>query len=61
MSATNQRAIKTLNALIATCKDGENGYHCAAEQAGQHDHLKNLFAAYSEQRARFVAELLEEV
>jgi uncharacterized protein (TIGR02284 family) len=61
MSATNRRAIKTLDALIATCKDGENGYDCAAAGAEQHDNLKLLFAAYSEQRARFVAELLEEV
>jgi uncharacterized protein (TIGR02284 family) len=62
MSATNRRAIKTLNALIAASKDGEDGYRCAAEGVGKgHGRLKELFSAYSEQRARFVAELVDEV
>lgn len=61
MTATNRRAVKALNALIAACKDGEQGYRAAEKAAGEHESLKQLFGSCAEQRARFVAELLAEV
>jgi uncharacterized protein (TIGR02284 family) len=54
------QAIKTLNQLIATCKDGENGFRTAAEGVKIQD-VKTLFNSYSAQRARFVVELQAEV
>jgi len=46
----------TLNGLIETCKNGENGFRTAAENVKTPD-LRNLFNAYSAQRALFVTEL----
>jgi len=50
----------TLNQLIQTCKDGENGFHAAA--AGVDDqNLQQLLESYSQQRSEFAAELQLEV
>lgn len=50
----------TLNQLIQTCKDGENGFHAAAE--GLDDlNLQHLLESYSQQRSEFAAELQLEV
>jgi uncharacterized protein (TIGR02284 family) len=50
----------TLNQLIQTCKDGENGFHAAA--AGVDDvNLQHLLESYSQQRSEFAAELQQEV
>ncbi len=53
-------AISTLNNLIETCKDGENGFRTAAEGV-KDSKLKTLFNTYSQQRAKFAAELQGEV
>lgn len=58
--ATNDDAISTLNNLIETCKDGENGFRTAAEGVTNAE-LKTLFNTYSQQRAQFAAELQGEV
>jgi uncharacterized protein (TIGR02284 family) len=58
--ATNDDVISTLNNLIETCKDGQNGFRNAAESA-THPELKTLFNTYSQQRAQFAAELQGEV
>lgn len=50
----------TLNQLIQTCKDGENGFQSAA-QAVEDPNLKRLFESYWQQRAEFAAELQLEV
>jgi uncharacterized protein (TIGR02284 family) len=60
MVATNSQAIATLNGLIETCKDGQKGYHTAANIVSNVD-LKALFASYAEQRAGYAAELQSEV
>lgn len=57
---TNDTTIATLNNLIETCKDGEQGFRTAAE--GLRDQsLKTTFLGYAEQRAGFVRELQQEV
>jgi uncharacterized protein (TIGR02284 family) len=60
MTTDNDKAISTLNNLIETCKDGENGFRTAA--AGVKDgELKILFDTYSRQRAKFAAALQDEI
>jgi uncharacterized protein (TIGR02284 family) len=50
--AQNKQSISTLNSLIETLKDGEEGFKQAAD--GVVDlQLKSLFNEYSRQRARF--------
>jgi uncharacterized protein (TIGR02284 family) len=50
----------TLNELIQTCKDGENGFRAAAESVGD-TNLRHLFESYAQQRAEFASELQLEV
>lgn len=52
--------ISTLNNLIETCKDGENGFRTAAEGVKKGE-LRTLFNTYAQQRAQFAAELQTEV
>jgi len=61
--AQNNEVIGYLNDLIETCKDGEKGFREAATSVKQ-DHqlqLQTLLNLYSQQRARFAAELQNEV
>ncbi|MDT7808126.1 MAG: hypothetical protein QOJ70_1939 [Acidobacteriota bacterium] len=58
--ASNEEVISTLNNLIETCRDGQNGFQTAADGV-QNPELKQLFYSYSQQRARFVGELQDEV
>ncbi len=53
---TNEDVISTLNNLIETCKDGQNGFQEAAEGVERSD-LKSLFYECSQQRAQFTGEL----
>jgi len=53
---TNSEAVSTLNDLVATCKDGEDGYMQASE--GVRDtQLQSLFVTYAQQRSQFASEL----
>jgi uncharacterized protein (TIGR02284 family) len=52
----NADVISTLNNLIATCKDGQNGFQEAAEGVERSD-LKSLFYECSQQRSQFAGEL----
>ena len=56
----NDNVISTLNNLIETCKDGENGFRTASDGV-KNSELKTLFLTYSQQRAQFAAELQNEV
>jgi uncharacterized protein (TIGR02284 family) len=58
--ASNEEVISTLNNLIETCRDGQDGFKTAAEGVKSAE-LKELFHAYSRQRAGFVGELQDEV
>ncbi len=58
--ASNEEVISTLNNLIETCRDGQNGFQTAAEGV-ERSELKTLFHTYSQQRAGFVGELQDEV
>ncbi len=52
----NDDVISTLNGLIETCKDGQNGFQVAAEGVERSD-LKSLFYECSQQRSQFAGEL----
>lgn len=58
--ADNDKVISTLNNLIETLKDGENGFRTAADGV-TNSQVKTLFNTYSQQRAQFAAELQSEV
>jgi len=60
MATDTNNVISTLNNLIETCKDGQNGFQTAAEGVKNND-LKTLFHTYSQQRAQFAGELQTEV
>jgi uncharacterized protein (TIGR02284 family) len=56
----NKSVISTLNTLIETCKDGEEGFRTAAE--GLTDpQVKSLFGQYARQRGQMARELQDEV
>lgn len=52
--------VSTLNSLIETLKDGQEGFRQASE-AVKDSTLKSLFSEYSLQRAKFAGELQNEV
>jgi uncharacterized protein (TIGR02284 family) len=52
----NDDVISTLNDLIETCKDGQEGFRQAADGVERSD-LKSLFFEFSQQRAHFAGEL----
>jgi uncharacterized protein (TIGR02284 family) len=54
--AQQKEVISTINSLIETLKDGEQGFKQAAD-AVKDPQLKSLFRDYSQQRSRFVTEL----
>ena len=60
MATDKENVIATLNNLIETCKDGQNGFQTAAEGV-KNSELKTLFHTYSQQRAAFAGELQQEV
>lgn len=53
---SNDEVISTLNGLIQTCKDGEEGYRQAADGVTAAN-LKTLFMDLSHQRLRFATEI----
>src|SRR5213080_321946 len=54
--AQQKEIVSTINSLIETLKDGQEGFKQAAE-AVKDTELKSLFQEYSQQRARFATEL----
>jgi uncharacterized protein (TIGR02284 family) len=60
MAISNDDVISTLNNLIETCKDGQEGFRVAADGV-KNSNLRTLFNTYSQQRAQFAAELQAEV
>jgi uncharacterized protein (TIGR02284 family) len=52
----NKQTISTVNSLIETLKDGQEGFKQAAEGVAD-PQLKSLFNEYSQQRSRFASEL----
>lgn len=52
----NEDTISTLNNLIETCKDGQEGFKQAAEGVERSD-IKTLFYELGQQRAQFAGEL----
>jgi uncharacterized protein (TIGR02284 family) len=58
--SSDAEVISTLNQLIETCRDGQEGFRTAAEGVGDAE-LRRLFHEYSRQRARFVGDLQDEV
>lgn len=60
MATDTDDVISTLNNLIETCKDGQNGFQTAADGVKTSE-LKTLFHTYAQQRAQFSGELQNEV
>jgi uncharacterized protein (TIGR02284 family) len=63
MAEKNEDVINSLNDLIETCKDAEQGFRTAAERAGKDwdPDFRTLLNVLAQQRARFAAELQNEV
>lgn len=57
-TASNSDFISTLNGLIETCKDGQDGFKVAAEGI-ERSELKTVFYEFSQQRAEFTGVLQE--
>ena len=55
-TASNDDVISTINGLIQTCKDGQEGFQESAE-AVQDSQLKSIFYELGQQRAQFTGEL----
>src|SRR5918912_418890 len=53
--ASNEEVISTLNGLIQTCRDGQEGFEAAADGV-KNGELKELFREYARQRAGFVGD-----
>lgn len=56
----NDKVISTLNNLIETCRDGQEGFKEASENA-KNAELKSFFLEASRERARCVGQLQQEV
>jgi len=56
----NGKVISTLNGLIETLKDGEQGFKTAAEGVRESS-IRSLFQQYSKQRSEMIRELQAEV
>ena len=56
MAITTNEIYSTLNDLIQTCKDGEEGFRAAA-QGVQNSEFRTLFQEYAQQRSKFSSEL----
>lgn len=59
-SINNDDVVSTINGLIETCRDGQEGFKQAAAGVECSD-LKSLFFEFSQQRAKFVGELQDVV
>ena len=60
MKTTSDKTRHTLNNLIEICKDGQQGFQTAADDA-KDETLSQLFRQFAAQRTRFIAELQERV
>lgn len=60
MATETADVTSTLNELLETCKDGENGFRTAADKAKEPS-LKSLFSKYASQRAGYAQELTSAV
>lgn len=60
MAITNDDVISTLNDLVESCKDGQEGFQTAAEGI-RNSSTKSMFQQYAQQRAQYAAELRNEV
>ncbi len=54
------RIVNTLNSLIESCKNGEDGYRVAAERV-KDPQVREMFQSWQRQRAEFARELQDEV
>ena len=58
MTTTTRTTAAVLNSLIETCRDGQEGFHLAADEV-KSSALQTAFLDLSLQRAKFAAELQE--
>ena len=55
-----REVITTLNSLIETCRDGEQGFRDAADNL-KNPSVKTLFSEFASERAKFAEELKDQV
>lgn len=60
MNAVDEKTITVLHELMETCRDGEHGFHTAAE-AEKSGEFRSIFLRYAEQRGDFIRELQAQV
>ncbi|PTY08909.1 aldehyde dehydrogenase [Opitutaceae bacterium EW11] len=60
MEMTNEKTLDVLRDLIETCKDGQNGFRTAAEDAKDPE-LARVLTEFSAQRTTFIGELQDRV
>jgi len=60
MAISDDDIISTFDELVATCRDGEEGFRTAAN-AAQNPELRGLLLTYAQQRGDFRAELEEQI
>jgi len=60
MATDSKDVLKTLNNLIETCRDGQEGFRQAADAIEDRE-LRSLFDSYSRQRSQFISDLQSEV
>lgn len=60
MKMTNEKALSVLNDLVEICKDGQQGFRTAAEDAKDTE-LARVFVEFSSQRTTFIGELQDRV
>lgn len=61
VNASNQeKVVSTLNDLIETCRDGQEGFKTAAEGV-KDNQIKSLFLNYAQERAKICQDLTREV
>ena len=58
--SVNEKVIATLNGLIETCKNGEEGFRTAAEGVSDQG-IKTAFARFSRDRWQMARDLQDEV
>jgi len=59
-TGNQEKVVSTLNDLIETCRDGEEGFKTAAD-AIKDNQIKSLFLNYSQERAQICQDLVQEV
>ena len=61
MNAIQEQAVSVLRDLVATCRDGQQGFRTASEYVADDPELKMLLSSFSLQSSKFAGELENEL